>query len=308
MNRGSAHQKVFLEDDDRDSFLTLLAETARMWGLQVHGFCLLDNHYHLLLHTPQGNLSRSMRHLDGVHTQRFNRRHRRDGSLFRGRFKSILIDADSYLLEVIRYIHLNPVRANLTSDPQDYFWSSHRAYLQKQCSLNWLIKDEVLGRFGTSWDQAIERYREFILEGVPLYVERFYTEKRMPVILGSERFKEWIKARFSEKRRADYELPAAKRFPFRPRLNDVINVVKQSYGVGFEVLRQIKRGKWNEARDVAIYLCRKECGLSLKEIGCEVSMTTYTTISMAHRRVEERLKKDLQFRQRMETLLKTLGG
>ena len=115
MNRGASHQGIFLDDEDRKDFLKLLGETSKMWRIQVHAFCLLDNHYHLLIHTPLGNLSRSMRYVNGIYTQRFNRRHGNDGPIFRGRFKAILIDADSYLLEVVRYIHLNPVKANLVA-------------------------------------------------------------------------------------------------------------------------------------------------------------------------------------------------
>ena len=119
MNRGNARQTIFLDKGDYRAFLDLLDECSSMWGLECHAYCLMPNHYHLLLSTPSGNLSRAMRHLDGVYTQRFNRRHDRDGHLFRGRYKAILVDADSYLLQVARYIHLNPIKARLVQDPQD---------------------------------------------------------------------------------------------------------------------------------------------------------------------------------------------
>lgn len=306
MNRGRARQKVFLDDDDRKDFLTLLSETVQMWSIHVHAFCLLDNHYHLLIHTPRGNLSRSMRHANGIYTQHFNRKHGRDGSLFRGRFKAILIDADSYLLEVVRYIHLNPVKAKLVKDPHAYLWTSHRTYLERRPSLNWLNRDEVFGRFGARWDQAVDRYTEFIHEGIPSHIEGFYAERKAPVILGGQRFKAWVRAQFSEKGRADYEISQAKVSPLRPEAGQVIDAVKRSYRVGTAMLTRVRRGQWNEPRDVAIYLCRKQCGLSLKEIGAELGITVYTTVSMARRRVEAKLAKDRQFRQRVEGLLRTV--
>ncbi len=109
MNRGSARQKVFLGSADYREFLKTLSEAHDLWEIEVLAYCLMPNHYHLCLRTPRGNLSRVMRHIDGLYTQRFNRGHRRDGSLFRGRYKAILVDADEYLLAVVRYVHLNPV-------------------------------------------------------------------------------------------------------------------------------------------------------------------------------------------------------
>ena len=108
INRGAARQPTFVDDEDSQAFLDTLAEAHRLWQIEIFAYCLMRNHYHLCLRTPKGNLSRVMRHVDGIYTQRFNRRHRRDGSLFRGRYKAILIDADEYLSALVRYIHLNP--------------------------------------------------------------------------------------------------------------------------------------------------------------------------------------------------------
>ena len=122
MNRGRARQSTFIDDTDYRAFLETLAEAHRQWGIEVFAYCLMGNHYHLCLRTPRGNLSRIMRHVDGIYTQRFNRRHRRDGTLFRGRYKGILIDADEYLAAVVRYIELNAVAAGLVKMPEDYRW------------------------------------------------------------------------------------------------------------------------------------------------------------------------------------------
>jgi len=306
MNRGASRQRIFIDENDRKDFLNLLGETSDMFTIQIHAYGLLDNHYHLLIHTPQGNISRSMRHLNGIYTQSFNRKHGSDGSIFRGRFKAILIDADSYLLEVVRYIHLNPVRANIVETPEQYLWSTHNAYLEERPSLSWLVRDEVLGRFGEKLNQSIKRYREFIQAGIPSDIEEFYTMKRRPIILGAERFKDWVRTKLISSDKQDYEIPEAKVLHSSISANHVIDIIMKRYKVGKETLGRVHRGKWNEPRDVAIYLCRKECGLPLKGIATNLGITAYTTISMSYRRVERRITKDDSFRKRLNKIIKEL--
>ena len=130
MNRGAARQPIFLTQADRKRFLQVLEEAWKRWRFKVHAYCLTDNHYHLCLQTPEAKLSRIMRHLNGVYTQRYNRIHDRDGPLFRGRYKALLIEVEDYLGQVVRYIHLNPVAAGIARQPQDYRWSSPPDYLR----------------------------------------------------------------------------------------------------------------------------------------------------------------------------------
>ncbi len=125
MNRSRRGTDAFVDRDDYAMFLSLLQETAALFNVRVAAYCLLPNHYHLLAQTPDANLSRCMRHLNGVYTQRYNIAHACDGTLFRGRYKSILIDSDSYLLQLVRYIHKNPLKAKLCQTLDDYTWSSH---------------------------------------------------------------------------------------------------------------------------------------------------------------------------------------
>jgi hypothetical protein len=267
----------------------------------------MDNHYHLLLHTPQGNLSRSMRHLNGLYTQRYNRKYGRDGPLFRGRFKALLIEADSYLLELVRYIHLNPVHAGLARAPLDYKWSSHRAYIEEAACPPWLTKKDVLTRLGARGNEAIRNYKAFIEAGVPQHIQEIYNQKRGSVVLGTERFREWARILVARRTKEDYELPDAKAIPFRRGADEVLKAVRDAYGVGRKALGGVRRAHWNEPRDVAMYLCRKECGLALKEIGALFSISAYTTVSMACGRVEAKLKQDRRLRQRVERLLGLLG-
>ena len=126
-SRGNAQAPIFLDDEDRASFLAVLAECIARFTWICHAYCLMDNHYHLIIETPDANLSAGMRQLNGVYTQRFNRRHGRVGHIFQGRFKAILVERDSYLLELCRYVVLNPVRARMVRDASQYAWSSHLA-------------------------------------------------------------------------------------------------------------------------------------------------------------------------------------
>src|SRR5207247_381934 len=125
--RGNARQAIYTDDADRQMFLLVLEDVETRYHWLCHAYCLMDNHYHLLLETPQGNLSAGMRQVNGVYTQRFNRRHGRVGHIFQGRFKAILVERESYLLELCRYLVLNPVRAGIVRQPERYRWSSYRA-------------------------------------------------------------------------------------------------------------------------------------------------------------------------------------
>ena len=137
LNRSRRGADAFIEQDDYALFLSLLQETSALFNIRVAAFCLMPNHYHLLVQTPEANLSRSMRHLNGIYTQRYNRSHQCDGTLFRGRYKSVLVDADSYILQLVRYIHRNPLKAGLWESLDDYRWSSHTGYIAKAKAKNW---------------------------------------------------------------------------------------------------------------------------------------------------------------------------
>jgi REP element-mobilizing transposase RayT len=188
MNRGAARQPTFGGDGDYQGFLDTVAEAHRQWGIEVFAYSLMRNHYHLCLRTPAGNLSRVMRHIDGIYTQRFNRRHRRDGVLFRGRYKAILVDADEYLAAVVRYIHLNAVEAGIVQMPEDYRWASHRYYLEAKGLPGWLNTQEALEQIGDR-----QAFHEFVLSGNEEVLKHYYEAQRQSPILGNEGFIERVR-------------------------------------------------------------------------------------------------------------------
>lgn len=147
MNRGAAFRNIFHSDKDREKFLSLLGKTTAQYNIEIHAYCLMSNHYHLLVRTPLGNLSKAIKYLNSLYAKYHNQIKKIDGPLFRGRFKSTVISYDEHLLHVNRYIHLNPTKAKIAQKPQHYKWSSYTAYLQITPSLNWLFTEKILNYF-----------------------------------------------------------------------------------------------------------------------------------------------------------------
>jgi len=165
-SRGDRKEAIYEDDEDREKFLTILSQVIDTHNWVCHAYCLMNNHYHLVIETPDGNLSKGMRQLNGVYTQASNRRHDRVGHLFQGRYKSILVDADTYLLELTRYVVLNPVRAEMVKQPGHWRWSSYSAMTGETQSPSWLATHGLLAQFSRQRKVAVRRYKQFVAEGV----------------------------------------------------------------------------------------------------------------------------------------------
>lgn len=164
--RGDRQESIYEDDSDRRLFLDILGDTVVDFNWQLHAYCLMTNHYHLLVETPDANLSAGMRQLGGLYTQRSNRKHGRVGHVFQGRYKAILVDRENYLLEVARYVVLNPVRAGMVQQAQDWPWSSYGAMTGQVEAPRWLTTDALLSAFGTERGAAMQAYARFVAEGV----------------------------------------------------------------------------------------------------------------------------------------------
>lgn len=160
--RGNRRAQIFMDEKDRDAFFNILAEVNRRFDIRCHTYCLMGNHYHLLLETPRGNLSMAMRQLNGVYTQTFNRQHRKCGHLLQGRYNAILVERDAHLLEAARYIVLNPVRAGLVKGPADWPWSSYAATAGQAEAGVHLTTGWLLAQFDEVPGAAMAKYREFV--------------------------------------------------------------------------------------------------------------------------------------------------
>ncbi len=184
--RGNGRQAIYLDDADRHRFLDLLGEEVAQQHWRCYAYCLMGNHYHLLLETPEGDLSGGMRRLNGRYTQGFNRRHHRVGHVLQGRFKSILVEKDAYLLELCRYIVLNPVRAQVVRKVQDWRWSSYRATAGRVIGPRWLDVAGVHRLFHRTTAEAQQRYHQFVREGMD--APSPWAQVRGQVFLGRESF------------------------------------------------------------------------------------------------------------------------
>jgi putative transposase len=161
-SRGNERKEVYCSDKDRVQFLSYLESATSRYGGRVHVYCLMSNHYHLLVETPRGNLSQIMGHINGAYTTYFNVQRQRAGHLFQGRYKAILVEQEEYAEELSRYIHLNPVRAKIVESPEDYTWSSYRSYAGLMQSPEWLREELILAHFGPDARVARQRYRDFV--------------------------------------------------------------------------------------------------------------------------------------------------
>lgn len=167
-SRGDRREDIYLSDEDRRDWLEVLATTCKRFNWVVHSYCLMSNHYHLMVQTIEGNLSNGMRQLNGHYTRKFNQRYGLVGHLFQGRFKAILVQKENYLLELSRYIVLNPVRAKMVQTPEQWPWSSFRCTAGNDIKPAWLDTDWLLSQFGSNRSQAISAYESFVLAGVGL--------------------------------------------------------------------------------------------------------------------------------------------
>lgn len=208
-SRGDRREDIFLDDADRLAWLEIFAKTCKRFNWVCHAWCLMDNHYHIVVETIEGNLAQGMRHLNGVYTQTFNRTHKRVGHVYQGRYKAIIVEKDSYLLELARYVVLNPVRARMVKDTVDWQWSSYAAMLGTQPAPEWLQTDWILGQFSLERHRAINLYIDFVRAGIGL--PSVWEQLSGQVFLGSDKFLKRMQT--TANKAAIGEIPRAQRRP-----------------------------------------------------------------------------------------------
>jgi putative transposase len=260
--RGNAKGNIFLNKDDFDDFLTILCKATKRYHLILHCYCLLHNHYHLLLETPEGNLSQGIRQLNGTYTQYFNKKYQRVGHLLQGRFKSILVEKENYLLELSRYISLNPIRANLVEDPKDWPWSSYRQTIGVARKIPCLSASWILSQFGADTKSARISYQDFVLSGIDK--ESPLKQVKGQIFLGSDYFLAKME-QFIEQKEQLIEIPKKQLYALRPSLDKIFQT--------------------KDKREIKIYQASQKYGYTLKEIGQYLGLH-YTTVSKIIKRVE----------------------
>ena len=259
-SRGNARADIFWGDSDRHSFLDLLSLVVRRFNWLCYAYCLMDNHYHLLIETPEANISSGMRHLNGVYTQIINRKHNRVGHIFQGRFEAILIEKEHHLLELCRYVVLNPVRAGIINAPEEWVWSSYRATAGLEESPSFLTTLWVLACFGKTLSPSQRAYRKFVKEGIR---EKSPWERITgQIYLGDKEFLEEVHEYIRGNKEMP-EIPRQQRLISRPLLEEFFGPLAR---------------REKEKRNQLIVEAHERYGYSLKEISNALGLH-YTTIS-----------------------------
>lgn len=289
MNRGRHRERVYHDEIDYATYLEVLSQCCERFNLEVHAYSLMPNHYHLLVRTPEGNLSRVMRHLDGVYTQKYNRRHKLDGSLFRGRYKAILVEEDVYLKQLVRYIHQNPWKAGLEEAVGQHEWTSHRYYIKKRNRPEWLERKFILKYFGKREKEAERKLDAYVKEEASKEFNKRLDGVNWPSMIGGEKFKGWVKDQFLGEKLDDRELSRVK------KQNTL--TIEKCLEVACKLLKceeveicKSKRGSENYKRRAFIYWSKKEHGILNREIGMILGVG-YATISQQYSLAEEEVRK-----------------
>ena len=305
INRGNANEKIFLNDRDREKFIECLETAVDRFSLIVHSYCLMDNHYHLLVETPEANISKAMHWLNVSYAVYFNIKRERSGHLFQGRFKAIIVNADEYLKVLARYIHLNPVRAKLVRKPEDYRWSSYNALVGKVKEPEWLEINYLLNYFHKTRKRAMQLFRKFCEEGNAEKLKNPSKDAVQGFILGNANFVKWIQEKLLSSKVNEKEIPQLRKIKLRPTLEKVVEEVSKEFES--QVVDILGTGKKrNKAREVAIYLSQLHTGLTGKEIGEHFGQVSGARISMVFKKIKSDVEANTAFKNKIEKLAKQI--
>lgn len=283
-SRGNERKEIFKSKRDREKFLEYLESASIRYQAVIHVFCLMDNHYHLLLETPAGNLPQIMRHINGAYTTYFNVKRNRFGHLLQGRYKAILVDKDEYAKELSRYVHLNPVRANMVDIPEEYEWSSFSYYIGNRRPPQWLFRDFILKFFGYDISSAQKKYHHFVKTAVNGDNGNPLDDVVSSTILGSPDFIDLIRENFLAEKEPDKSLPALN------ELQDSVSTERI-----FDTVEAVYDNNNGNSRQVKMYLCRKHTKLTLKHIGNHFGIGE-SGVCQVGRRIEKKMAGDQEFK------------
>jgi len=308
MNRGNNRQDIFISDRDRNTFLEALSDSCEIHDVSIIAYVLMSNHYHLLIQTPQANLSEFMRHFQITYTVRFNHRHDRPGHVFQGRFKSLLVEADEYLLPLSRYIHLNPIRTSHFNaigiqDKEEYLrtypWSSYPGYCylrkrNKPFNYSWLLHtyyggDDYKGR---------KNYRAYVVKGIHGQISNPFDDTVHQAILGSESFVDWIKTQLPD--RNVREVPSQRKLQHHISVKQIVGEIARYGSVDADNLFD-RKTKMKLLRQISMELCYRNSILKQKEIG-DLFGVDYSTVSQNRKRLKEKLKTNRRLRKQFEEI------
>ena len=307
MHRGNAGAEIFESDRDREKFLEYICKAVERYEIKIHTYCLMNNHYHLLTETPHPNLSQAIKWINVSYAAYFNRKRRRCGHLFQGRFKAIVIDADEYLKHLSRYIHLNPVRARMVDLCKDHPWSSYPVFGGYAKAPEWLDTHWLLSLFGENRAKAKKRYRDFVESVQNEKIENPAKDIIGGAILGGADFVKWIKQEYLEMDSEVKEKPQLR--SLKPRLTpeDFIPVICREFGCAREAI--LKKGKkGNRARDLAIYFSREMTGESGVALGHYFGGISGAGITVRYKYIANKIETDRKLKRQTMKIRKKISN
>ena len=302
LNRGNAGTKIFIDDRDRKKFLSYFRKMASRFAVKIHTYCLMDTHYHLILETLKANLSQSVGWLNLSYAMYFNTKHKRKGHLFQGRFKSILVQADEYIQELSRYIHLNPVRARLVDRPGDYKWSSYNSFIGRRITPDWLETGFILRLFDPNEKKARQYYKRFVEQVDQSAIEDPHCKLIAGIVLGGSEFADWIRDNFLDSNQEIEEIPQVKWLRAQPTIDVIAKKTAAEFGCDLSHIRE-KAKRNNVARNVAVFLSKNYGDSPVKELAKYFGNVSSASICMVSSKVEKMLKKDGKLRNRTQSIL-----
>jgi REP element-mobilizing transposase RayT len=307
--RGNERKEIFKDDWDRKTFLEILTKSSKVYNIKIFSYILMENHFHLLIETPLGNLGEFMRHFNITYTSYYNRRHNRVGHLYQGRYKSILVDKESYLSVLSRYIHLNPIRIKAMEQKTDeekiqhvrnYKWSSLPGYINKGERQQFVDYAMVLEEYGGAEDRGRVAYKKRIYDDIS---EKLEIKDKVigQSIIGGKTFIQWVQEELL-KRQKDRECPSLREIQRYMAKEKIIAAIEKESGKG---LGEIKREK-GHLRQIAMDLLYRIGGLKGAEIG-ELIGVDYSTVSQGRKRLREKIEKDRKLKQLVDRIERKLS-
>jgi putative transposase len=293
--RGDEKREVFRTNLDRRNYLRVIDRVVDLFRWRVHAYVLMGNHYHLMVETPEPSLSRGMQHLNSAYAQGFNRRHDRVGHVFQGRFKSILVEKEAHLLELIRYVVLNPVRAGLVREPEHWEWSNYRATAGLTPAPSWLEVNWTLAQFGGG-ALAGDRYRQFVGAGMADRRTPWVNLKRQ-VFLGGDQFRREVQARI-EAAAVSQEVPRSQRHCIRPTFEAVVRAAAVEFDSSPQLLAQKRR---SPLRLAVAFLARHDAGLQVADFASWLGVRQWAASHLASH-AENLMARSPMFRKRIDNI------
>jgi len=296
--RGNERKRIFFSRTDYDKFLHYVAEAKKKHGIKIHCYVLMSNHYHLVIETPEANISRAMHYINSSYTTYINIKRKRSGHLFQGRFKAIVVDCDNYLAELSRYIHLNPVRAKMVEKPAGYPYSSYKAYITKNEN-KLLTQDLILNMISSNGINVRDEYRRFIESAIGTEPDSPLKDTYGGIILGRKNFIKDILSRVKETCLQVEEISNRKAMRSLCDMVEIIDFLENYFNVS---KKEITERKYSGLRRIAIYLIKINTGATNSEIGKCFGGITYSAVAKAYERFKRTLRIDRKLKEKIRKI------